>query len=92
MKKFHLCLLGLLTSFSAWSAGSNATVTTSPSPAVSNKPLEITIRTDNFGSEVYCYTWCADINGSSKSPWGWNDVNTDKFRMSGSNGEYTLTI
>ncbi|MDE5659014.1 MAG: immunoglobulin domain-containing protein, partial [Muribaculaceae bacterium] len=92
MKKFHLCLLGLLTSFSAWSAGSNATVTTSPSPAVSNKPLEVTIRTDNFGSEVYCYTWCADINGSSKSPWGWNDVNTDKFRMSGSNGEYTLTI
>lgn len=92
MKKFHLCLLGLLTSFSAWSAGSNATVTTSPSPAVSNKPLEVTIRTDNFGSEVYCYTWCADINGSSKSPWGWNDVNTDKFKMSGSNGEYTLTI
>lgn len=92
MKKFHLCLLGLLTSLPAWSAGSSATVTTNPSPALSGSPLEVTITTGNLGSEVFCYTWCADINGSSKSPWGWGDVHTDKFRMSGSNGVYTLKI
>ena len=92
MKKFHLCLLGLLTSLPSWSAGSNATVTTNPSPALSGSPLEVTITTDNLGTEVFCYTWCADINGSSKSPWQWGDVHTDKFRMSGSNGVYTLKI
>lgn len=92
MKKFYLCLLGLLTSLPSWSAGSNATVTTNPSPALSGSPLEVTITTDNLGTEVFCYTWCADINGSSKSPWQWGDVHTDKFRMSGSNGVYTLKI
>lgn len=92
MKKFHLCLLGLLTSLPAWAAGSRATVTTNPSPALSNSALEVTITTDNLGSDVFCYTWCADINGSSKSPWGWGDVHTDKFRMSGNNGVYTIRI
>ncbi|MDE6345830.1 MAG: T9SS type A sorting domain-containing protein [Muribaculaceae bacterium] len=92
MRNFYLCLIGLLTAFSAWSAGSSATITTNPSPAISDKPLEVTVKTDNLGSEVFCYTWCADINGSAKSPWQWNDVHTDKFRMSGSNGVYTFTI
>lgn len=85
-------MLGLLTALPAWSTGSSATVTTSPSPAYANRPLEVTISTSDLGSEVYCYTWCADINGSTKSPWQWDDVHTDKFRMSGSNGVYTITI
>ena len=92
MKKFHLCLLGLLTTLPAWSSGSKATVTTSPSPAVTDRALQVTITTDDFGTEVYCYTWCADINGGSKSPWQWSEVHTDKFRMSGSNGVYTISI
>lgn len=92
MKKFQLCLIGMLTTLPALAAGSSATIKTNPSPALSNKPLEVTIVTENFGSEVYCYTWCADINGEGKSPWQWGDVHTDKFRMSGDNGTYTITI
>lgn len=92
MRNFYLCLIGLLTALPAWSAGSNATVTTSPSPAVTDKALEVTIRTDDFGSEVYCYTWCSKVNNGTKSPWQWGDVHTDKFRMSGSNGVYTIKI
>lgn len=93
MKKFYLCLLALSAIVSAYADGSSATITSVPSPAVTTKALEVTIKTDNFGSEVYCYTWCADINGSEKTPsWDWNGVHTDKFKMSGQNGTYTIKI
>ena len=73
--------------------GQNARITTSPSPAVSNKPVEVTITTGDLGSEVFCYTWCKSLNGVEKNPeWTWDGVNTDKFRMNGSNGNYTFTI
>lgn len=87
-----MCLLGMLTALPALAGGSSATVKTNPSPALSNKPLEVTIVTEDLGSEVYCYSWCADINGTSKSPWQWGDVHTDKFRMTGANGTYTISI
>lgn len=93
MKKFYFCLLALSASMSAYADGSSATITSVPSPAVTTKALEVTIKTDDFGSEVYCYTWCADINGSEKEPsWKWDDVHTDKFKMSGQGGTYTFKI
>lgn len=93
MKKLYLCLLTLSATMSAYAAGSSATITSVPSPAITTKALEVTIKTDNFGSEVYCYTWCADINGNEKKPsWEWDGVHTDKFKMSGNNGTYTLKI
>ena len=73
--------------------GKNAQISSTPSPAISNKPLEVTITTENMGGDVYCYTWCSKVNGSEKKPtWGWDDVHTAKFRMTGSNGSYKLTI
>lgn len=69
-----------------------ASITSTPSPAVSNKPLEIKITGQDLGSTVYCYTWCASVNGQEKSPFQWNDVNTAKFQMTGSNGNYTFAI
>lgn len=92
MKKLQLCMLGMLTALPVMAGGSSATITANPSPAISGKPLQVTIVTEDFGSEVYCYSWCANVNGDSKSPWQWGDVHTDKFRMSGSNGTYSITI
>lgn len=68
-------------------------ITTVPSPAISTKALEVKISTSDFGSEVYCYTWCKDINGSEKAPsWSWDGVHTAKFKMTGNNGSYSLKI
>lgn len=93
MKKFFFCLLALTVALSSKADGSPATITSAPSPAVTTKALEVTIKTDNFGSTVYCYTWCKEINGSEKTPsWEWASVHTDKFKMSGNNGTYTFKI
>lgn len=72
--------------------GFAAQIASVPSPAVTNKALEVRIETQDMGSEVYCYTWCLDINGAQKAPWTWDAVNTDQFRMSGNGGSYTLSI
>lgn len=86
-------LLALSVCLSSYAKGDAAQIMSTPSPAVSNKPVEIKITTSNMGSEVYCYTWCKNVGGQEKTPtWGWDDVHTAKFRMSGSNGTYTLTI
>ena len=85
----------LLTVSAVWplfADGFSAQITSVPSPAVTNKALEVRIETQDMGSEVYCYTWCKDLNGTEKAPWTWEGVNTDKFRMSGSGGTYTLSI
>ena len=85
----------MLTVSAAWplfADGFSAQITSVPSPAVTNKALEVRIETQDMGSEVYCYTWCKDLNGTEKAPWTWEGVNTDKFRMSGSGGTYTLSI
>lgn len=93
MKRIFICLLALTAALSSKANGSSATITSIPSPAVTTKALEVTIQTDNFGSTVYCYTWCKEINGREKTPsWEWASVHTDKFKMSGSNGTYTFKI
>ncbi len=70
-----------------------AQITSTPSPAISTKALEVKITTSDLGSEVYCYTWCKEINGKEVEPtWGWDDVNTAKFKMTGSGGTYTFKI
>lgn len=84
--------MALSLSVAAFADGDQATITTVPSPAISTKALEVKITTSDLGNEVYCYTWCADVNGKEISPWKWGDVHTDKFRMSGSGGTYTLKI
>lgn len=68
-------------------------ISSSPSPAVTNKALEIKIQSDtDLGNTVYCYTWCKSINGTEKSPWAWGAVNTSKFQMTGSGGTYAFKI
>lgn len=87
-------LLTLCCALGSWADGQEARITSTPSPAVSNKPLEVTITTSNMGSEVYCYTWCSKVAGEPEgiSPWGWFDVHTAKFRMEGSGGTYKFKI
>lgn len=92
MKKLCLYLLACAATFPSYADGNQATITSVPSPAVTTKALEITVKTDDFGSSVYCYTWLEDLGGSSKSPWEWGAVHTDKFKMSGSGGTYSLKI
>lgn len=92
MKKFLFALLALAAPIAAWADGQQASITSTPSPAVSNKPLEIKIQTSDLGSDVYCYTWCHKMQGGQKAPYGWGDVNTDKFRMSRSGDAYTYSI
>lgn len=87
-----MMLLSLTLAFPALAAGDQASVTTVPSPAVTTKALEVKIQTSDLGSEVYCYTWCSKLDGSEKNPFTWDGVLTDKFKMSGSGGTYTLTI
>ncbi|MDE6026712.1 MAG: hypothetical protein K2G23_01395, partial [Muribaculaceae bacterium] len=77
MKKLLLSLLTISCSLLALADGKNAQISSTPSPAISNKPLEVTITTENLGGDVYCYTWCSKVNGSEKTPsWGWDDVHT----------------
>ena len=92
MKKFLFALLVLAAPAAVWAAGQQASITSTPSPAVSNKPLEIKIQTSDLGADVYCYTWCHEMQGGEKAPYGWDDVNTDKFKMSRSGNVYTYTI
>lgn len=65
--------------------------TTNPSPVVSTQSVEVTLHTNDLGSEVYCYTW-AIAGGATVEAAAWNDCHTEKFRMSGSGGEYTIRI
>ena len=92
MRKTILSLLTLTVALPVLAVGNQASITSTPSPAVSNKPLEIKISTSDLGTEVYCYTWCEKVGSGMKSPFGWNDVETEEFRMSGSGGTYTFTI
>ncbi len=88
MKKILLSLVACFVSITAFADA----ITSSPSPAVTTKALEVTITCSDMGSTVYCYTWCADINGSEVSPFTWDGVNTSKFQMTGSSGTYKFKI
>lgn len=94
MNNLQQCLLAMsLVSGVGFTAVAES-ITSTPSPAVTNKVLEVKIQTDqDLGSTVYCYTWCKSINGAEKTPsWKWADVNTSKFQMTGSAGTYTFKI
>lgn len=94
MNNLQQCLLAMsLVSGVGFTAVAES-ITSTPSPAVTNKVLEVKIQTDqDLGSTVYCYTWCKSINGAEKTPsWKWADVHTSKFQMTGSAGTYTFKI
>lgn len=88
MKKILFCLVAC---FATISASADA-ITSSPSPAVTTKALEITITCNDMGSTVYCYTWCADVNGTEVTPFTWEGANASKFQMTGSGGTYKFKI
>lgn len=89
MKSRFICFaLGCATWF-ALPAQDRAT--TNPSPVVSTQSVEVTVHTRDLGTEVYCYTWAISGNETVEAA-PWNSCNTEKFRMSGSAGEYTIRI
>ncbi len=97
MKKLLVSLLTLSSMLIPFTDGYSATITSTPSPAVSNKPLEIKISGQDLGSTVYCYTWCAEgvkdpTTGKEYAPYTWDAVNTSQFQMTGSGGTYTFKI
>lgn len=73
-------------------AGNSASISSTPSPIVSNKAFEVTISTSDLGSEVYLYTWCKFDNLPEKSPYTWSEVESDSFRMTGNGGVYSYTV
>ena len=84
-------MLCALSAWPAWADGDQASITSVPSPIVSTKPFEVTIRTTDFGSDVYCYTWAilpSDVRQASD----WAGSIAPKFKMSGSNGSYSLKV
>ena len=91
-KQLAMTLMVLSAACPALADGHSATISTSPSPAISTKALEVKIQTRDMGSEVYCYTWCESVNGGKKSPFSWDEANNEKFRMGGSGGSYTISI
>lgn len=91
MKRKVLCLL---TSFAASVSAFAATgsLTTSPSPIVSTKSFEITITTDNWGSDVYCYTWAVASDGTEYPATDWASTISSTYKMTGSSGTYTFAV
>ena len=92
MRKLLITFLALSGGLFSTFSSEAATITSNPSPAVSNKPLEITISGQDLGSEVYCYTWCDKIGSESKSPFKWNEIHTSQFRMTCNGNSYTFSI
>ena len=93
MKSLQQCMLTLSLMLPVATTAYGESITSVPSPAVTNKALEIKVQTDlDFGNTVYLYTWCANVNGQEKSPFTWAGVETDKFKMSGNGGNYTFKI
>lgn len=94
MRKLLITFLTLSGSLLSTFNAEAATIRSNPSPAVSNKPLEITISGQDLGYDVYCYTWCAKIGVEKKPPYDWNGVNNNpqcKMTRNG-DGSYTFTI
>lgn len=76
----------------AYAAGESATVASSPDPIVTTKPFEVTIKTSDFGSDVYCYTWAVAGSEEIAASGSWDGAINQKFKMSGSSGTYTLKV
>ena len=92
MRKLCFSLLTLVIALPIFAAAEDGSITSTPAPIVSNKAFEVTVRTGDFGSEVYCYTWCKFSDNTEINPYDWNSVNTAEFRMSGSGGVYTFSV
>lgn len=93
MKRKVSCLLALCaTATSAFAAGDQASLTTSPSPIVTTKPFEVKIATSDFGSDVYCYTWAVARSEEIAASGNWDGAINPKFKMTGSGGTYTLKV
>lgn len=91
MRKRLLCglLLGGLCAMHAVADSSAAEIQSRPSPITKTSGFEITITTSDFGQEVYCYTWTV---GGSQPEFAWADAISEKYRMTGSGGVYTLSV
>ena len=74
-----------------WADGQQASASSDPSPAVTNKPVTVTVTTNSMGNDVYAYTWCI-ISGAEVSPFSWADAINAKFKMTASNGGYQIRI
>lgn len=92
MKRKLLCLVGSFAAvFSAFA--DDGSLSTSPSPIVSNKPFTITITTTNWGSDVYCYTWAIGSDNSEyPAASSWDASLSSTYKMTGSSGTYTFTV
>lgn len=93
MKKLFLVALASSASLWAMAAGERqGTIVSDPSPAISNKPVTVTITTDDLGSDVYTHTWA--VVGSEDKPvsdWA-SGLSNPKLKMTGSAGKYSITI
>lgn len=92
MRKLCFSLLALVVSLSVFAKGNSASISSTPSPIVSNKAFEVTINTSDLGSEVYFYTWCKFDGLPEKTPHSWSEVESDSFRMTGSGGVYSYKV
>lgn len=83
-------LVILMLPVSVW-AKHTGTASSNPSPAMTNCPVTITISTDDLGAEVYFFSWVY-YGDNISSPTDWNGCLTDKYRMTGNAGKYSITI
>lgn len=89
--KFFLTLMAFVVPSVCWAAGQQASASSDPSPAVTNKPVTVTVTTNSMGNDVYAYSWCI-ISGAEVSPFKWADVINDKFKMTATDGGYQIRI
>lgn len=92
MKHLIRTVVACVCTLAAPMAVHGASISSDPSPAISNKPLKVTISGQDLGSDVYCYTWVADLNGSEKQTVTWEGCISPKFKMQASGSTYTISI
>lgn len=83
-------VITLMLPVSAW-AKHSGTASSNPSPALTNCPVTITISTDDLGTEVYFFSWVY-YGDNIFTPTDWNGCLTEKYRMTGNAGKYSITI
>lgn len=89
--KFFLALMAFVLPSVCWAAGQQASASSDPSPAVTNKPVTVTVTTNSMGNDVYAYTWCI-VSGAEVSPFTWDAAINAKFKMTAVNGGYQIRI
>lgn len=89
--KFFLALMAFVLPSACWAAGQQASASSDPSPAVTNKPVTVTVTTNSMGDDVYAYTWCM-VSGAEVSPFKWHEAINAKFKMTAVNGGYQIRI